>query len=147
MRIGELAKRTGMSTSAIRYYEDSGLLPAGKRGLNRYRDYDQQAIERLQFIQLSQRLGFSLDALRSLFDRPADELPHEQILAGLERRLTEITQLRAELAEQERELRRLAQACRDSWARGECVETSSLSAGKGSKRAPVKRKPSASLVR
>ncbi|MDR3446877.1 MerR family transcriptional regulator [Dyella sp.] len=147
MRIGELAKQTGMSTSAIRYYEDSGLLPAGKRGLNQYRDYDQQAVERLQFIQLAQRLGFSLDALRGLFEKFEDELPHEQILAGLERRLTEITQLRAELAEQERELRRLAQACRESWARGECVETSSLGAGQGSKRASLKRKSSASLAR
>lgn len=122
MRIGELAREVGLNTSAIRFYEASGLLPASARGQNRYREYGPDALKRLQFIQLAQRLGFSLDTLRALFAADPAELPKEQILARLEQRRAEIARLRTDLDAQDAELQRLAQACTDSWGRGECVE-------------------------
>ena len=42
MKIGELSQRTGMATSAIRFYESSGLLPAAERGANGYRQYGEE---------------------------------------------------------------------------------------------------------
>lgn len=124
MRIGELAERVGIKPSAIRFYEASGLLPASGRGLNGYRDYDEGALKRLQMIQLAQRLGFSLEALRGMFEAAQEGPAKETILAQLQQRRAEIQQLRAQLDEQEAELTRLMAECKDQWGRGECVDLS-----------------------
>lgn len=55
MKIGELADKTGMASSAIRYYEQSGLLPKAERGANGYRDYSEAAVEHLRRIQMAQK--------------------------------------------------------------------------------------------
>lgn len=47
MRIGELARRVGVSTDTVRYYERSGWLPRASREENRYRDYDETDVEHL----------------------------------------------------------------------------------------------------
>lgn len=126
MRIGELARQVGVNTSAIRFYEASGLLPAGSRGANGYREYGADALKRLQFIQLAQRLGFSLDHLRALFVADPAAFPQAQVLAGLAQRRADIARLRAELDAQDAELERLAHTCREVWARGECVDPAAL---------------------
>lgn len=124
MRIGELAKQLGIKTSAIRFYEASGLLPEGQRGANGYREYGTAALERLRLIQLSQRLGFSLESLRRAFaQEEGGRVPHEVVLAGVQRRREEIARMRAELDAQDAELERLAQACTQSWRGGECLDT------------------------
>ncbi|CAI1536134.1 MerR family transcriptional regulator [Serratia marcescens] len=64
MKIGELAQRAGMAASAIRYYEQLGLLPKPVRGVNGYRVYGDSALERLHLIQIGQNLGFSLQAIQ-----------------------------------------------------------------------------------
>jgi DNA-binding transcriptional MerR regulator len=50
MRIGDLAKLTGVSTSTTRFDEVQGLLPAAARLANGYRDYDRHAVEVVKFI-------------------------------------------------------------------------------------------------
>ncbi|ABC62682.1 redox-sensitive transcriptional activator SoxR [Erythrobacter litoralis] len=57
--IGELARRTGLSVSAIRYYEDKGLVEALRTGGNQRR-FLRGDIRRLSFILIAQRLGLSL---------------------------------------------------------------------------------------
>ena len=64
MRIGELAKRSGLSASRIRFYEEEGLLPKAHRGGNGYRDYPESALERLRLIRDSQTRGFSLSEIK-----------------------------------------------------------------------------------
>lgn len=126
MRIGELAATLGIKPSAIRFYEASGLLPAGARGANGYREYDGAAVKRLQVLQLAQRLGFSLDSLRSLFQAwDGEQAPSQakaQILAQLERRRAEIAAMRQQLDEQDAELSRLMAECDSQWGQGRCVE-------------------------
>jgi MerR family copper efflux transcriptional regulator len=141
MKIGDLAQRTGLKPSAIRFYEASGLLPSGARGANGYRLYTEAAVERLRLIQLAQRLGFSLDTLRSLLAHDADGLPHDAVLTALAQRRTEIQNLRQALDAQEAELERLAEACRTEWARGQCVDLHSLTPAPAS--APRQRRPQA----
>jgi MerR family redox-sensitive transcriptional activator SoxR len=69
MKIGELARHAGVRTSAIRYYESAGLLPAAERRGGQ-RVYGRDALERLELIKAGQSLGFSLEEvamiLRSL---------------------------------------------------------------------------------
>jgi DNA-binding transcriptional MerR regulator len=140
MRIGELAKRIGIKASAIRFYEASGLLPEGARGLNGYREYGTDAMERLQVIQLAQRLGFSLDSLRQVFAQGDGKIPKELVLASLQRRREEIARMRVELDVQDAELQRLTQAFTEGWTRGECLDGSAYLGTALEGPAPVGRK-------
>lgn len=130
MKIGELAQRTGMATSAIRFYEASGLLPAAERGSNGYRQYGDAALQRLQMIQLGQRLGFGLDQLRDLFAAGGDGMPHDLILQGLDERLAQIDRLAADLARQRAETLALRERLGADWAAGRCLNLEDAGKGK-----------------
>lgn len=125
MKIGELADKTGMASSAIRYYEQSGLLPKPERGANGYRDYSEAAVERLRRIQMAQSLGFSLETIRSVF-ASHEELSKDDLLRKLDGRLQEIERLMDTLREQQQHLRSLRTTLRETWAEGECLNTASL---------------------
>ena len=65
-RIGETAKRCGVSAANIRYYEAQGLLPAPPRSDGDYRLYSEADVHRLRFIRLCRALDMSLDEVRTL---------------------------------------------------------------------------------
>jgi len=65
MNIGAASKRSNLSTKTIRYYEEIGLLDPD-RAANGYRDYSDQHLHKLQFIQRSRSLGFSIEECRHL---------------------------------------------------------------------------------
>jgi MerR family redox-sensitive transcriptional activator SoxR len=65
MRIGELARRQGVRTSAIRYYESIGLLRAPARVSGR-RVYGEEAVNALRLLQALKRAGFTLGQIRAL---------------------------------------------------------------------------------
>lgn len=60
MRIGQIAKHSGVPAKTIRYYESVGLLPRPDRTASGYRDYDEPALQRLRFVQRARSLGFSV---------------------------------------------------------------------------------------
>ena len=65
MNIGEASLQSGLPPKTIRYYEDISLInPA--RAKNGYRDYSDQHLHKLQFIQRSRSLGFSIEECRHL---------------------------------------------------------------------------------
>jgi MerR family transcriptional regulator, copper efflux regulator len=64
--IGEVAARSGFSASALRYYEDIGLVPPTARTDAGYRLYDEPALARLAFIARAKQLGCSLDEIADL---------------------------------------------------------------------------------
>ena len=65
MEIGEVARRVGLKPSAVRYYEERGLItPARKIGQRRI--YDEEAVDRLALILFAKSLGFSLDEICTL---------------------------------------------------------------------------------
>jgi MerR family redox-sensitive transcriptional activator SoxR len=66
LSISEVARRVGLRASAIRYYEQLGLLPAALRVAGRRR-YDASVFHRLAIIQRARQLGFTLDEIRQLF--------------------------------------------------------------------------------
>lgn len=63
MRIGELARRGGTTTRALRYYESLGLLPA-RRGTNGQREYDEDDVRLVAEIRSLAGIGFALEDTR-----------------------------------------------------------------------------------
>jgi DNA-binding transcriptional MerR regulator len=119
MKIGELAQRTGIPASTIRYYEKEGLLPKAQRGTNGYRVYQDNALERLDLIQLGQNLGLSLDAIRTVSALHGEALK-DTLLDKLDARLEEIDRLSAILAAQRKSVVEAKERVQTAWDRGEC---------------------------
>jgi DNA-binding transcriptional MerR regulator len=65
MWISQLAERTGVSASTLRFYEKEGLLAAGRTSAG-YRVYGQDAVERLAFIKTAKHLGLPLEEIADL---------------------------------------------------------------------------------
>src|SRR5579862_5267439 len=68
VRISELAERSGVRSSTLRYYERIGLVAPIGRADNGYRVYDEAALERLAFIGRAKRLGMRLDDVATLME-------------------------------------------------------------------------------
>lgn len=66
LTISEVARQVGLQASAIRYYEQIGLLPPAQR-MSGQRRYDAATLYRLAIIQRARQLGFTLDEIRQLF--------------------------------------------------------------------------------
>ncbi|ASW57214.1 redox-sensitive transcriptional activator SoxR [Plantactinospora sp. KBS50] len=71
MTIGELAARSGVAPSALRYYERLGLIRAGRTGGNQRR-YERSELRRVAFIRISQQVGVSLEEIRTALDELPD---------------------------------------------------------------------------
>ncbi len=66
MDIGEVSKKSGISTSALRYYEERGLIEStDRKGLRR--QYSEKVLETLALITLAKQAGFNLEDLSHLF--------------------------------------------------------------------------------
>ena len=66
LRIGEVARRSGVSIDALRYYERLRLLPGTRRSSGGFRLFTSEHIVRVQFIKQAQDLGFSLEEIKGL---------------------------------------------------------------------------------
>jgi DNA-binding transcriptional MerR regulator len=113
MRIGELAQRSAVEASTIRYYERIGLMPPPTRTASGYRDYSDDAAARLGFIQAAQSIGFSLGEIReTLAFRDRGEAPCGHVAALIERNAEQLRQRIVRLQEMRRELLVLAAKAR-----------------------------------
>ncbi|MGH3731480.1 MAG: redox-sensitive transcriptional activator SoxR [Micromonosporaceae bacterium] len=84
--IGELAARTGVAASALRYYERMGLIRAVRTGGNQRR-YARSVIRRVSFIRIAQRVGLTLDEIRdALATLPQERTPTKEDWSRLSRR-------------------------------------------------------------
>jgi DNA-binding transcriptional MerR regulator len=99
MRIGQLARASGVAVDTIRYYERQGLLQRPARGQNGYRLFSEGAVTRLQLIRNAVRFGFSLkEVARFLKVRDAGGAPCDQVRQAGQRLLTQMDEQIAELA-------------------------------------------------
>ena len=111
MRIGELARRAGVRTSAIRFYEAKGLLPAARRTSNGYRDHPAETLAVLAFITRAQTLGFTLADVAGHLSLPKGDrknrLQHrlEEKLSELDAHLRQVEARRTLIAELIAEMR------------------------------------------
>lgn len=68
LMIGSLARRIGIRTSAIRYYEAQGILPPPERLPSGYRVYGEEALASLHFVCRAKALGFTLAEIKQLLE-------------------------------------------------------------------------------
>ena len=105
MKIGELARATGISAKTIRFYEGEGLIPDPPRTISGYRNYADSDVVRLSFILKSKRLGLSLDEVKGilrLHDRSEPTCVHvkslfEEKMAQIETVIKDLLSLKEEL--------------------------------------------------
>ncbi|MFY7851486.1 MerR family transcriptional regulator [uncultured Sphingomonas sp.] len=94
MRIGELATRSGVSVSRIRFYEGRGLLPQVPREDNGYRSYGEGTVATLRFVDQAKRLGFTLAEIREAAPEAVGAtLSPATIITALRRKGIEVDQL------------------------------------------------------
>jgi MerR family transcriptional regulator, copper efflux regulator len=108
MRISELSKRTNLKAHTIRFYEKEGLLPTRyvQRKKNNYREYAEEAVNRLLLIKEGQLAGFTIAELRELTNADdsspaADEkqvILIERKLASIDRKIGRLESFKAYLS-------------------------------------------------
>jgi MerR family redox-sensitive transcriptional activator SoxR len=107
MTIGEIAQRSGVATSALRFYEARGLIHS-ERTASGHRRYPRAVLRRVAFIVFAQRLGLTLEAVaRELRQLPRHEVPTRAEWARLssnwqrliDARIAELERLRNGLTE------------------------------------------------
>ena len=109
MYIGELAKRTGLAASAIRFYESKGLLNAVSRQENGYRDYPLEAVAVLSIIVNAQQTGFTLDEIKQVLPEDFSTWRHDELLNMLNKKISDIEAMEVRLAQSKAQLRALMQ--------------------------------------
>ncbi len=103
--IGDLSRRSGVAASALRFYEERGLIRSERTGAG-HRQYERATIRRVAFIVFAQRIGLSLEEIGAeLAKLPADRVPKQAEWAKLsgtwtqriDDRIAELSRLRDSL--------------------------------------------------
>lgn len=117
LKIGEVAKRSGVGVESLRFYESRGLIEPAGRTPSGYRMYDSSVFERLSFIKKAQAVGFTLDEIAWVIQESKQgRRPCAEVREMAEARLTELDEKLAELKRYRQELKKTI----DAWnERGE----------------------------
>ena len=112
LTISEVARQVGLQPSAIRYYEQIGILLPAQR-ISGQRRYDATALHRLAVIQRARQTGFSLEEIREIFFGFREATPASQRWLKLSRRkLAELEALMAQIKTMRRLLQKMMDCCR-----------------------------------
>ncbi|HLL40459.1 MAG TPA: redox-sensitive transcriptional activator SoxR [Rubrobacteraceae bacterium] len=107
LTVGQLAKRTGVATSALRFYEERGLIRS-ERNASGHRRYARPTARRVAFVVFAQRVGLTLEEIRSELDKlPTDRTPGREDWdrltrtwsARIDERIEELERLKGGLTE------------------------------------------------
>jgi MerR family transcriptional regulator, redox-sensitive transcriptional activator SoxR len=111
LTISEVARQVGLKPSAIRYYEELGILPPAER-VSGQRRYDRTVLYRLAVVQRARQAGFALDEIRGLFfgfDEGTRAEVRWRRLA--DRKLAELSALAEQIATMQNLLKRMKAKC------------------------------------
>jgi MerR family copper efflux transcriptional regulator len=112
MNISDVAKRTGLTRKAIRFYEEKGLVTPPLRAENGYRSYGQKHLEELTLLRQARQVGFTLEEcgeLVALFNNPARH--SADVKARTLKKVADIERHIAELRKMREKLMSLAESC------------------------------------
>ncbi len=108
LKIGEVARRSGIGIEALRFYERSGLLGRPARTQSGYRMYEPEVLERLDFIKRAQVLGFSLDEIKQIItEKEGGQSPCAAVRDVVRQRLGELDEHMKEMRRYRNELARM----------------------------------------
>ena len=117
LKVGELARTTGLTVRTLHHYDEIGLLKPSGRSESGYRLYSQEDVARLHAIQAMRHLGLALGDIGALLDgdgaTPA--LVIEQQINALDREIAQATELRARLSLIRENLDKGAQPAMGDW--------------------------------
>ncbi|GEK13936.1 Cu(I)-responsive transcriptional regulator [Aliivibrio fischeri] len=100
MNISEVAKLTGLTAKAIRFYESKGIIKEASRGANGYRQYSQHQVDELLLIRRSRLVGFSLDECQELLNLSNN--PNRRSADVKQKTLEKVAEIEAKIEELER---------------------------------------------
>jgi MerR family redox-sensitive transcriptional activator SoxR len=111
LTISEVARQVGLKPSAIRYYEQIGILPKPPR-MSGQRRYDNSVLYRLALVQRSRQMGFTLDEVRKLFFGFRTNIPISERWKKLSaRKLVELSTLAEEIKTMQLLLKGMSEKC------------------------------------
>jgi MerR family copper efflux transcriptional regulator len=129
MRIGELAKRSGVNLETVRYYERRGLLPRPPRTSSGYRSFPADAVRRVRFIRRAQALGFRLAEIEGLLALRVDpQTSCAEVRDQARAKAADIEEKMRLLEGMRRSLERLASTCSGQGSVSACPILESLEA-------------------
>ncbi len=112
MNISDVAKKTGLTSKAIRFYEEKGLVTPPLRGENGYRSYNLKHLEELTLLRQARQVGFTLEECRELVHLFNDPARHSaDVKARTLQKIDEIDLHIRELLEMKTRLQTLAESC------------------------------------
>jgi MerR family transcriptional regulator, redox-sensitive transcriptional activator SoxR len=112
LTISEVAKQVGLRASAIRYYEQIGILLPAQR-ISGQRRYDPTVLYRLAVVQRARQSGFTLDEIRQLFFGFRNAAPASERWRKLSRqKLVELETLQSQIKSMQQLLRSMMEKCR-----------------------------------
>lgn len=112
MNISDVAKKTGLTSKAIRFYEEKGLVTAPLRSENGYRSYTAKHLEELTLLRQARQVGFTLEECREMINLFND--PHRHSADVKARTLTKVAEIEShilELTQMRERLLALAESC------------------------------------
>jgi DNA-binding transcriptional MerR regulator len=117
-KIGDVARKTGVSIDAIRFYERQGLLQSPSRSEGGFRLFQEKDIANLRLIRSAQSLGFSLDEIRDLLSiRNGISSPCAEVKRLLEQKLVSVREKIAELNSLQDEIATALRECKQALRR------------------------------
>lgn len=112
LKIGEIAKITGTAVSALRYYEEIGLVKPTSKSSANYRYYKKDDIQLIIFIKKAQNIGFTLDEIRLIFsERNSGKSPCPKVRDLAQRKIGELREKIKDLQLIERDLKKYILNC------------------------------------
>jgi len=124
LKIGELAKQTGLNPSKIRFFEKEGIFNLGQREANGYRTYPIDAVDLLMLIVQAQEVGFTLKELKGIMPT-ANNINHfwsqDALKSAVVKKMAGLAKLQLKLADNQTKLQRILDELGDHTTGDNCL--------------------------
>ena len=131
LTIGQVARRSGIGTETVRFYEREGLIEEPPRNGSGYRQYPEQAIARIEFTQRAKELGFSLKEIKELLSLSiAPGTTCKDIKNRAQAKITDIEEKLRTLQCMKKALTKVTAACSGRGSVSECPILEAMEQGK-----------------